>query len=820
MARWQLALRFLYAAAFLAGSACDSKVPVGSPVFRDASVDPTTDGGSGGRDAGGDPTRDGGIVGLDAGGRDGGATDGGSTDGGTHDGGSGQPLPPGVVPGTAAPWPGLIEGNNGHPAAMAFDGQNHVVVWTDSRTNALMAARVSPSGALLDPAGLVLRADAPPQVSRGQVAIAHSGNQFLVLFLQITLVNGRADIRLAGIRLDPNLVPLDTTPIAISARAAEAPAAIFDGTQYVVAWLDSGGPRLARIDTNGTVLDPNGLIVENNVDAPAVPLSLAQGDGVTAIAWSGIERNTGRRRALIRRFSGDGTFADPAPVEMGLDTQDNQIPAIAGNGTDFLVTWMTVSGQTRFVRAARIGSTGDPVGLPPEIELEVGQSELTQASPTPEWVGNEWQVFLTPSQAAPRAHRIATDGTVTGAADLPITGNFAKTLLSFDGQALLWIARNFVDGRRQLEALRFDTMLTPMSTTPLAIIGAAPAQRSVTMASSPAGALVAWREYSALDLMARAALVDASGQTLAPAPIELSTNTAQSDGLEMAVVFNGTDYLVVWLQDPASGAHTAYATRVTTAGTVLDPGGFPVAVRVDDIRATSTADGTAFVCFTDVARHVFCSRIDRDGNVVDLNGGIDVSGERASHFAVGTVGDDFFVAWQVVVSGEPGLLKVRSVDPSDLTMSPVQTVSSEVHWNTQPSFGSGETEGQLVWAHRPMGASGPVELRAAVVTPAGFVGNVESIAAVGRHLQAAWSGTDWLITWLDFDSDALRSEIGAIRRLPMGGALAGAPFVVDRDRAMEPASIVSTSAGELAAYSRFVVDPRLNNRRARVIAVP
>lgn len=821
----------LGAALLLAASACDATVPVGSP-FPDASLTEGPDaGGSPGEDAGGLDAgaidQDGGDGGaLDAGdggtGDDAGAGDGSTTgDAGGADSGANPPLPPGITAPVAGAWPGLIVNTAGRPAGVAFDGRAHVVVWTDSRTHALMAARVDPTGALLDPAGLVLRADEPPTLVRGQVALAYGGDRFLVVFIQSRIVSGRAVPHLAAIRLDRDLVPLDTTPIELSARAASTPSATFDGSHFVVAWSDSGSPRVARVDLNGTVLDPGGLVVDRRNDAPVEPIGLATAGGVTAVVWAAMDPSGARRRVVTRRLRSDGAFADATPVELGRDTEDNHLPDVASNGTDFLVTWTTVSGSARIVSAARMGSSGEPVGLPPEIELERGGTELNTPSPVAVWAGQAWHVYLTRRGLAPRAHRIATDGAVSASVDLPIVEEVSQNIVSSDGQRMLWLAPTLVPGGRNLLSLQLDGDLQPVSGTPSHVIGAAPTQQSAQIASAPTGALVAWFE-GLEQLSLHAALVDAAGQPLSSPPIVLAPETYEAGGgvSPIGVTFDGTQYLVVWLKRRSSSTSDAYALRISATGTVLDPGGFPVAVDVDNLKVASAPDGTSLVCARDVRRSVRCTRVTADGVVVDLNGGVDVSQEPATALAIATVGDTFFVAWQVAASAAPGSLKVRSLAPADLTMSATQTVATDVYWSAPAGFGGGATEGQLVWARGgPSGGAGD-RLEAAVVTPAGFVGNIEPIITPGRDPQAVWTGSDWLITWLEYDTNTLRYTLRGARRLAQGAGLDGAPFVIDTDRAMQPASTALTSAGVLATYSRFVVDPRINNRRVRVRAVP
>ena len=73
------------------------------------------------------------------------------------------------------------------------------------------------------------------------------------------------------IRFAPDGTVLDTTSFPISAAAGDqvAPLVVFDGTNWIVVWSDardgagSSGTRGARVAQDGTVLDPQGFIIES-----------------------------------------------------------------------------------------------------------------------------------------------------------------------------------------------------------------------------------------------------------------------------------------------------------------------------------------------------------------------------------------------------------------------------------------------------------------------------------------------------------------------------------------------------------------------------
>lgn len=62
-----------------------------------------------------------------------------------------------------------------------------------------------------------------------------------------------------------------------------------------------------------------------------------------------------------------------------------------------------------------------------------------------------------------------------------------------------------------------------------------------------------------------------------------------------SIGFDGTNFLISWT-DGRDSLEQIYAARVSTSGTVLDPGGFPVLPEADEqISANIAYDGTNYL---------------------------------------------------------------------------------------------------------------------------------------------------------------------------------------------------------------------------------
>jgi hypothetical protein len=92
---------------------------------------------------------------------------------------------------------------------------------------------------------------------------------------------------------------------------------------------------------------------------------------------------------------------------------------------------------------------------------------------------------------------------------------------------------------------------------------------------------------------------DASGPTVGPAhEAGPASDGAKNQAAAIGAAFDGTNELVVWTRLQPGTAHSGdiLAARVAADGTVLDPGGFPVAATSQDEEwADVSFDGTNFV---------------------------------------------------------------------------------------------------------------------------------------------------------------------------------------------------------------------------------
>lgn len=154
--------------------------------------------------------------------------------------------------------------------AIAFDGQNYLVVWADTPTGAapspdtdLRAARVSQAGTVLDPSGFAITVMPNPQSG---AKVAFDGTNYLVVWqdwdlsAQMSRVFGRR-LKTDGTLLDGTA---DSPGVAINntLQTRGGLTLTFDGKNYLVAWSlayfnndPSAGIFAARLSAAGVLLD-------------------------------------------------------------------------------------------------------------------------------------------------------------------------------------------------------------------------------------------------------------------------------------------------------------------------------------------------------------------------------------------------------------------------------------------------------------------------------------------------------------------------------------------------------------------------------------
>jgi len=159
-----------------------------------------------------------------------------------------------------------------------FDGTNFLVVWEHwGHDDDIYGCRVSMTGEVLDEDGFII---SNAKKDQENPAIAFDGNNYLIVW-EDNRNNDTSDIYAA--RVTPMGVVLDSTgiPICTAQGYQECPSVVFDGTNFIITWddyrNDANIPDIygARVNSNGVIIEEIPVIAKNWESSP----TLARGTG-------------------------------------------------------------------------------------------------------------------------------------------------------------------------------------------------------------------------------------------------------------------------------------------------------------------------------------------------------------------------------------------------------------------------------------------------------------------------------------------------------------------------------------------------------------
>jgi len=257
--------------------------------------------------------------------------------------------------------------------AVAFDGTNYLVVWRDQRDGyKICGTRISQSGTILDPAGILICSHTG--ICPGwpyRPGVAFDGTNYLVVWDDFRNEPGFGDIY--GARVTTSGAVLDSLgfPVSIAPQNQSSPVIAFDGTNYLVVWYDHrpGANNLdiygARVTSSGTVLEPGDFAISTAANAQLWPAVAFDGSNFLVI-WSDT-RMSPRADIFGARVSPSGSVLDTAGILISQAPQNQTSASLAHDGTNFLAVWEAHEASASYVCGARVTRSGtvlDPEGIP------------------------------------------------------------------------------------------------------------------------------------------------------------------------------------------------------------------------------------------------------------------------------------------------------------------------------------------------------------------------------------------------------------------------------------------------------------------------
>jgi len=693
--------------------------------------------------------------------------------------------------------------DNQYNPALAFDGTNFLVVWEDGRSGScdVYGARVTPAGVVLDPSGIAISTAANDQ---NEPALAFDGANFLVVWTDYR--GGPRDIY--GARVTPAGVVLDTSGIAISTAGndQESPALAFDGANFLVVWQDTRGE--VEYDIYGTRVTPAGVVLDTSGIAIS---SAANNHYVPALAFDGTDflvvwqnESSGSIDIYGARVTPAGVVLDTAAIAISTAAGAQWSPALAFDGSDFLVVWKdSRRGWSIYdVYGARVTPAGavlDPTGI------AISRPASCLESPALAFDGTNflvvWEDKRSGSYYDVYGARVTPAGVVldpSGIAVSTAANDQWCSGLAFDGTNFLAVWQDSRSGESGYDV--YGARVTPaaavLDPSGIAISTAASNQCYPALAFDGTNFLVVWQESRSGE-----SGYDIYGARVTPAGVVLDTSsiaisTTANDQWYPALAFDGTNFLVVWQESDSGSSDDIYGARVTPAGVVLDTSGIAISTAANSQSDPALAfDGTSFlVVWTDGRSGSYCdiygARVTPAGVVLEPSGvAISTAADYQWYPALAFDGTNFLVVWQDSRSGWDVLYGAR-VTPAGVVLDPSGiAITYAMTYKRYPAALAFDGANFLVvWQDSRSGSS--YDIYGARVTPAGVVldlaGIAISTAASDQCYPAlAFDGTNFLVVWADKRGGSY--DIYGARVTPGGVALDSGPVVMQEGNQSYPA---------------------------------
>ncbi len=538
---------------------------------------------------------------------------------------------------------GVVQQTNGFPISVASFGQlnpivaanghEYFVAWDDfrnPRTADIYGTRVSSDGVVLDTNGIFISVSANDQ-GFASTSIASLGSDFLVVWKDYR--NGANSPDIYGARIGDRGVVFDTNGIRINRTPfnLSKPGVAANGDTYLVSWSGrsvTGGSAIfgARVTGGASVLETNGFLVSvvpGNDPLSAAPRVASSGSDFLVV-WHDQRNFRSPPDIFGARVTGAGRTLDTNGILVSAVVSRESTPAVAFNGTNFLVVWEDYRNATNSgvdIYGARVTPGGSVLDL---NALSIARATRNQTFPAVAANGRDFLVVWqdSPVSAASRifGNLVRANGSV-----LNTSGNLIGQW-AFD-QLYPSVAANGVgDGSRWL---------------------------------------VVWEDHrnqrtNGADIYG--ARVSSQGVPIEPVgiPISIATNDQRNPAVAAcAGGSNSSAWLVVW-QDYRHSTNDAdiYGTWLTNGiiATNLFPNGFPISTALGNqtfpaLAASSPQD--FLVAWTDERNlatngtDIFGARVGLLGGVRDTNGIAICALPRDQSFpAVAFDGNEYVVTWQ------------------------------------------------------------------------------------------------------------------------------------------------------------------------------
>jgi Fibronectin type III domain len=680
----------------------------------------------------------------------------------------------------------------------------------------IYAARLDAAGNVVDKTPIVVT---QAEFYQSTPRVAFNGQNWLVAW-QTEREGDRYKSDVMAVRVAPDGKILDQTPILISAGQTSDDRAVWDvasdGTNWVVTWrgLDSAAGVFtiegARVGPDGTVLDPNGKTLRHDTwNSSPTGVDIAFAGDEYLMTWTE-SSSTGALKGQLLTAALEpigGVFTINA---------SGQRPAVATNGTDFLVTYIDYPNGPSWAAAVhgkRVSHAGQVLDATPiPIAPDAGYMQLTRVDAA--WDGSVYVVTFerealgTYNLDVFTAHVAATGQVYNPGGKAVVSAANHQTGPSVAPRAGGGVQVVWTDNRTGVADVRTASMSGTWAASPDQPVAlGAPRQTSAVSAAGSNGFLSVFTSEIEGASRVLAQRLDPTGKPMDAEPVQLGT------GGRPAVAWNEAAqvYMATW----TSGGQVL-GRRMAPTGAVLDAapvflmnGGAPdVAALGGQFLVTADFRESPQIQYTRGIR--VGSNGQPVGTPVRLGLGFDVNPR------VEAVGSRWLVVWEQNPTHDNPASRIAGafVNPDGTTPGQFYVSDTTYPAEDAPDIASSGDTALVVWEFWGT-STNPDDIVGRRITADGtFVDPVAGILISGAPNgqfapRAAWNGTEFAVTWIDQRNEGFPSQpqgdVYATHLGKTGPVADPAGFAVAASAGPEDTPSVAAGHGiTLFGYSSFV----------------
>jgi len=488
---------------------------------------------------------------------------------------------------------------NQHYPSVAYNanGNIYLVTWQDHRVAPGSQADIY--GALVNPSGSITKGNMLINNSTGTQswprAVA-TGSGFSVIWSDLRKGTNNADLYMLSMTAGGVFKTGSEILISGGIGHQETPAVIYDGANLLVVWVDKrNSPSLSpdvyatRVKLPSLVLDPNGLVVSA---APAVQLKPALATNGTdyLVVWQDNRAHNSSGVDIYGvRVSSSGKVKDSLPLVVSNAAGNQQAPAVASDGTNYLVVWQDHRLNKTYadIFGTVVNASTGAISYPNGIQIYIGKNG--QSSPAVASDGQAYLVVWQDQQVSLTGSDIfgVIVNNLGGASTkvVPIysgTGYQMSPDVAYGGGSYLVVwddSRNQTMSGLDIYAARVASNGTVLDQKGIQVTNAHASQQLPAVSAEGTNFLVAWSDgrdslYNALNIYGRQ--VTSKGLVVGASDIPLCTAVGSQDNVDLACS-SGSGCLVVW-RDERGGVHNydIMGVQLLAGVVVSSPLGFAI----------------------------------------------------------------------------------------------------------------------------------------------------------------------------------------------------------------------------------------------------